>query len=259
VTTDPWTSIAYTANADGTSTGTESVDTGGSSADVAGRTMIIHGYDGGRIGCSILSNGVDAALAATPFVKYFSYTESLTVGGSVAPMTTVGTTQSFTYALTGVDPACSSGAGSAANSCGIHVHVGTSCTSDAGAHYYTGSVTTDPWTSIAYTANADGTSTGTESVDTGGSSADVAGRTMIIHGYDGGRIACAILGAAYRPQAMPKGSSGLSGGAIAAIVCGSVALVASLGLAAYWLWSREQKPPPPPNVTPSGVVLNTMS
>ena len=51
-------------------------------------------------------------------------------------MTTTGVTQSFYYSLTGVDPACSSGAGTAGNSCGIHIHSGTSCTSDAGGHLY---------------------------------------------------------------------------------------------------------------------------
>ena len=76
----------------------------------------------------------------------------------------------------------------------VHIHSGMTCTADAGGHYYTGSVTTDPWTSIAYNTNTiDGTSTGTESVDTGGLSADVSGRTMIIHDWLGCRIACAIL------------------------------------------------------------------
>ncbi|GMH83756.1 hypothetical protein TrVE_jg3504 [Triparma verrucosa] len=133
-------------------------------------------------------------LTATGFVKYSGYQGFLEVSGTVGPMTTIGTTQSFGYQLAGVDNACQSGAGSAPNSCGIHIHVGTSCTSKAGAHYFTGSVTTDPWTSITYNTNTiDGTSTGTESVDTGGSSADVSGRTIIIHNWLGGRIACAIL------------------------------------------------------------------
>ena len=54
----------------------------------------------------------------------------------------------------------SSGAGSAANSCGIHIHSGMTCTGNALGHYYTGSVTTDPWTTIAYTSTSDGTTSG---------------------------------------------------------------------------------------------------
>ena len=158
--------------------------------------MIVHAYDGSRIGCALLSDGVDAAMMASDFVPYFSYSGSLAVGGSVGPMTTTSLTQVFSYSLSGADPACSSGAGTAANSCGIHIHSGMTCTADAGGHYYTGSVSTDPWTSIAYTSNAQGVSAGGFAVTTGGSSADVAGRAMIIHAYDGSRIGCAILGAA---------------------------------------------------------------
>jgi len=108
-------------------------------------------------------------------------------------MTTVGTTQTFAYALSGVDPMCASGAGSAANSCGLHIHSGMTCTDNALGHYYTGSVTTDPWTSVAYTSTADGKTTGSVVVDTGATQAEVVGRAFIVHAYDGSRIACALL------------------------------------------------------------------
>ena len=158
--------------------------------------MIVHAYDGSRIGCALLSDGVGATLVASAFVPYFSYSGALGVGGSVGPMSTAGTTQTFAYSLSGVDPQCSSGAGSAGNSCGIHIHAGSTCTADALGHYYTGAVSADPWTAIAYTSDASGASAGSYSVTTGGSSAEVAGRAMIVHAYDGSRIGCAILGAA---------------------------------------------------------------
>ena len=67
------------------------------------------------------------------------------VEGTVGPMTTAGTTQTAWFSLTGVDSDCSSGADPAtANSCGIHIHEGVSCTSNAGGHYFTELVTTDP-------------------------------------------------------------------------------------------------------------------
>ena len=65
----------------------------------------------------------------------------------------------------------------------------------AGGHYYYGSVTADPWTSIAYMAGADGTTSGSVTVGTGASSAMVAGKAFIVHAYDGSRIGCALLGA----------------------------------------------------------------
>jgi len=117
---------------------------------------------------------------------------SQAVGGMVGPMTTEGVTQSFSYSLTGVDTACGSGAGSAANSCGVHIHSGMTCGDNAGGHYFTGTVTSDPWTSIAYTSVA-GEAKGVVTVMTGATWPDIEGRAMIIHGFDGGRIACALI------------------------------------------------------------------
>ena len=118
VSADPWTSVIYTSDADGASTGSASVDTGVSSAEVSGRAMIVHAYDGSRIGCAILGAATALTLTASGFVPYYTYSGDLAASGTVGPMTTVGSTQTFHYQLSGVDPACSSGAGSAANSCG---------------------------------------------------------------------------------------------------------------------------------------------
>ena len=74
-----------------------------------------------------------------------------------------------------------------------------------GGHYYTGSVSSDPWSSVAYTASASGTASGTLSVTTGATSAEVAGRAFIVHAYDGSRIACALLEAP--PNSCMRGSS----------------------------------------------------
>ena len=191
VTSDPWTNVAYTSDSSGGSAGSVAVTTGGSSADVAGRAMIVHAFDGSRIGCAILGAATQLTLTAGGFVPYFTYAGDLAVAGTVGPMTTAGTTQSFAWQLSGVDPLCASGAGGAANSCGVHIHSGRTCTDNAGGHYFTGSVTVDPWTTVAYTATAGGTASGTVSVNTGGTAAEVAGRALIVHAYDGSRIACA--------------------------------------------------------------------
>jgi hypothetical protein len=176
VTSDPWTAIAYTSDSSGASAGSVAVTTGGSSADVAGRAMIVHAFDGSRIGCAILGAATQLTLTAAGFVPYFTYTGGLAVAGTVGPMTTSGTTQSFVWQLTGVDPLCSSGAGSAGNSCGLHIHAGSSCVSDAQGHYYSGAVTSDPWTAIAYTSDSSGASAGSASVDTGALSSTLIGK-----------------------------------------------------------------------------------
>jgi len=137
-------------------------------------------------------------LTAGGFVRYYSYTGAVQVGGSVGPMTTAGTTQTFSYALSGVDPACASGPGTAANSCGVHIHAGTTCAENALGHYYSGFVQADPWASnyTTYATNAAGGASGSLSVNTGGVQADVTGRAVIVHGYEGQRVACALLAAA---------------------------------------------------------------
>lgn len=131
-----------------------------------------------------------ATLTATDFVKYYTYQGTMSVGGYVGPVTTSGTTQSGSFALTGVDSRCSA-TGTAANSCAIKLHAGTSCSAAQGNPYYAGTVTTDPWGSIKY----DATGSGSFSVNTGGSEADVVGKTFIVYDYDGAAVACAVLGA----------------------------------------------------------------
>ena len=138
---------------------------------VAGRVLIVHAHDGSRIACAVLAaESAPALLATGGFVPYYTYGGELAVAGHVGPLVTVGTTQTFSYALTGLDPACAGPSGprfDAANSCGIHMHEGTSCADDAGHHYFTGAVTEDPWTAIAYTTDEAGAAAGTVSVNTG--------------------------------------------------------------------------------------------
>ena len=85
-------------------------------------------------------------------MPYYTYTGNLATAGSVGPMTTASTTQTFSYQLDGVDPKCSGGAGPEKNSCGIHIHAGKSCIENAEGHYFTGAVTSDPWKTVAYTS-----------------------------------------------------------------------------------------------------------
>ena len=193
VTVDPWTNVVYTSDGSGATSGSLMVTTGGSSGDVAGRAMVIHDHTGARIACAILGAATQVTLTASGFVPYYTSSANFATAGTVGPMTTVGTTQTFEFSLSGVDPVCASGPGGNPNSCGIHIHAGTSCVANALGHYYTGAVTNDPWTNVVYTSDANGKTSGTLSVNTGALSSEVNGRTMIIHDAEGARIACAIL------------------------------------------------------------------
>jgi len=137
--------------------------------------------------------GISCISKADDFVPYFNYGGDLVVEGSCGPVITNGVTQSFSCSLTGVDPDCSSGPGPAGNSCGVHIHAGTSCDEDALGHYYAGIVESDPWTSVSCTSTANGGCEASFDVTTGAYCTDIVGKTMIIHDYSGGRIACAIL------------------------------------------------------------------
>ena len=136
---------------------------------------------------------VVAQLTATDFVPYYNYNGGLAVAGTVT-VTTDGTSQTLDYSLSNVDPLCGAGADSdTANSCGVHVHQGTTCTDDAGSHWYDDeSISEDPWASVSYIGVTSASDT-TDPVDTGETAAELVGRALIIHGYDGGRIACALL------------------------------------------------------------------
>ena len=183
---------------DTSTNGTFTVDTGATSSQVEGKTLIVHAHNGARIACAILSTGENGAFEATAFVKYYTYTGSLEVGGLVGPMSTSGDSQSFTYSLTGVDGDCSGGADpNTKNSCGIHIHKESTCTDDAGGHYY--NTATDPWATVNYTSTSDGTTTGTTSALTELETGELNGKAFIVHNYAGGRIACAILGAVAAP------------------------------------------------------------
>ena len=64
--------------------GSVSVDTGALSSTLVGKAMIIHAYDGSRIACALLSDGIGATLTSGAFVPYFSYSGGMSVAGSVS-------------------------------------------------------------------------------------------------------------------------------------------------------------------------------
>lgn len=109
------------------------------------------------------------------------------------------------YNLTGVDPACTA-AGDAANSCGIHIHAGTSCATPAEVqgHYYGAPVDSDPWVDVVYTADAQGAAKGSVDVTYGYGKAGTVGHAFVLHDKTGARISCTVIKAGGAPS--DKGS-----------------------------------------------------
>jgi len=206
---DPWGSVVYVAAANGGSyehAGVE-VTTGLSNDDILGRVMVVHELDSGkRIACGVIGDetGTGPTLAVPSFSPYPGYSGNLAVAGSMKIVGTSGNgstaKQCLTWDLTGLDTACTAGAGdSVPNGCGVHVHTGTSCESapSVGGHYYSAALSEDPWKPIVYVAAADGTSKQDSCIDvgTGLSTGDLLGRVMVVHELDSGkRIACGVLG-----------------------------------------------------------------
>jgi hypothetical protein len=201
-------------------------------------------------------------LYADNFVPYVGYTGPLTqVSGMVGPIVTslsaetqLISTQDASYQLSFVDPQCSGGAGPAPNSCGVHIHTGTSCTAGAGGHYFANPpVTTDPWVSISYTSRMEmvpvggaesyaygeptmavaSVADGVFTVATGGPASDVLGRTVIVHDFGGARIACAVIAEgdpfAYPPFPPMDAGLALGTGTMAAISLAAIFAFVVLG------------------------------
>lgn len=136
----------------------------------------------------------NCAMVADGFVPYFSYTGALAVSGSVNVFdqgSEHGTVIDFE--LYDLDPDCESGPDTvlSANSCGIHIHTGTSCEADAGDHYFVGD--SDPWGAGYYTYAWFTSNTGAFQLMSGLTAADMPGKTLIVHDHAGKRIACAII------------------------------------------------------------------
>lgn len=134
---------------------------------------------------------------ASPFQKYPDYKGTLAVQGKVYANGGGEKTVKVMWKLTGADSKCLEGAAdSIKNGCGIHIHEGKTCetASEVGGHYYDeASGMSDPWLPVKYAVTGSQNSEGSASVEMGVGWLTAAGRAMVVHDFDGGRIACALL------------------------------------------------------------------
>ncbi|EOD11777.1 hypothetical protein EMIHUDRAFT_104476 [Emiliania huxleyi CCMP1516] len=177
---DPWSDggmgedyVAFYSTTTGTASGNFDADTGATTSDLLGRAFVVHDADGGRVACALMEPVVDP-LCVTNFATYPGYYGAFPDATGCAG----GYNASF------------------GNSCGLHIHSGSSCeaASEVGGHYATNGFA-DPWTekSLSYVSSTNGNAEGKLSAVTGGTSLDVLGKAFVVHGYDGGRIACGTL------------------------------------------------------------------
>jgi len=149
-------------------------------------------------------------LKASRFRPYFNYAGDLAVTGKVdvkgdgcqesiymQKASDCVNGQILSWELSGVDPKCKDGPGDKPNSCGVHVHKGTSCKEDALGHYFKSKE--DPWKTITYTAKQSSSSGPWEAASTNVKvttelpNSEIQKRTFIVHDFEGARVACGIL------------------------------------------------------------------
>ena len=83
------------------------------------------------------------------------------------------------------------------NGCGAHIHSGSSCddVETQGGHYYDTDLPVDPWLLESYySTDAYGTAFLIGCTITGEYTTDYTTHPFIVHGTDGGRVMCGLLG-----------------------------------------------------------------
>jgi len=163
--------------------------------------MVVHDLSGARVACGLIHKRKQSSplLSVASFAPYPGYSGYLRVVGTVTiegfPGTETTAKQKLSWSLLGLDTACTAGAATAKNGCGIHIHVGKSCevADGVGGHHWSRALASDPWAPFVYVAAADGSSQQTAAVVTGLPNKDIMGRVMVVHDLSGARVACGLI------------------------------------------------------------------
>jgi len=218
VSENPWEAVQYDvqnyagSEARSQSTAINKIVTG--TADVMGKVVVVHDATapGRRIACALIVEAepeservkVGSVVVADAWKKYFDNNKTnFTVTGSVSIMqfeSRIGNTpgQELTWDLNGLDPACNTNQSNQqsnhSNRCAIAIHAGTSCDEDAKGHYWPkDKVTENPWTSLRYDADDKGDSQVVVAKKIVTGTANIVGKTIIVHDSSGRRVACALI------------------------------------------------------------------
>lgn len=188
---DPWAFASYYEVSGNTSVGKVEVQYGHSVEDTEGRVFVIHDYEGRRVSCGVLPATTDSVTLGK-FGAYLNYTGSMRPTGCLS-MQFRSTSVQINYNISGVDSRCTARNTSALNSCGIHIHAGNTCDT-AGPHYYNPSLfSSDPWANVSYIVQSQTQVQGVFNVEFGYNFVQTAGRSVVIHDFQGNRAACVSI------------------------------------------------------------------
>jgi len=183
-----------------TATG-KTIVTGRQNYDLLGKSVSLHNRQGDFMACG---NVGPISLKINGMVPFYNYHgPNNFVQGSVLLNAVRGADyaakQVVRYKFSYVDFRCHQGAAAGvANSCGVSIYTGKSCSEDPGQHFWNVSYyNEDPWTPVSYkTISGEigvGTVQQTSEVLTGLDMAEMIGRALVVHDFDGQGISCGIL------------------------------------------------------------------
>lgn len=195
---DPWTQVRY-VQGQGTKL---QVETGFPvSVLVEQGVLLIHDKQGNRMACSQMASGIAPAplfWQAGGFGVYPGYQGSVRISSGSGVLTASQALSGSNEAVKLVwgdlqgDPSCNGTLNDLPNSCGVHIHWGTSCAAGAvqGHLYNAGFLGPDPWKPVTYVQGQHGTAL----VETGYSMQTMAQQGVLIaHDKLGQRVACSMF------------------------------------------------------------------
>jgi len=168
-----------------------------------GRAFVLHDRAGVKMACGLLPATTDK-VALGRIGKYPEYTGDYGDVKGHIEMTFRGVSVAISYNLIGVDPNCATPNAGIQNSCGVHIHEGMTCSNatEVGGHYYDPTylpslqpVPGDPWAKAFYIASGN-SAKGMVQVEYGYGFSTSAGRAVVLHDYNGIRVACVLIPAA---------------------------------------------------------------
>lgn len=197
MTRDPWQDSYYAADPDGSATGTMSLVFGYTVDESKGRTFVFHDFDGQKMTCSVLGSTTDRVTLGT-IMPIMGYSGPAKATAGCIGLEFRGTSVQINANLTKVDPRCSQGPSGAENSCGIHIHVGTSCDNATaiGLHFYDPSIyasDVEPWKYVSYTADDAGNVMLMKNVEYGYGFDMSQGHAFVLHDHDGAKATCNLI------------------------------------------------------------------
>jgi hypothetical protein len=198
---DPWLTARYTSDNTGSAAFSGVLDIG--TYDLEGRAFVLHNAGGGRVGCGLLKRIPNSDLllgfAADGTIGLAEINDS-TARGSVVVYQPDDEYVCHYGTGSGLSPSVVSFLNGGYNctkhnGCGAHIHGGSSCDDKAsqGNHFYNNAtLTEDPWKNAGYlVTDSSGNTHYTSCLKTGETVFE--GKPFILHGEQGGRVACGIL------------------------------------------------------------------